>query len=420
MSSSTDHNVMDVPRFTFNPKEGIDNPALVTDDPEPGHNLVPRLCQLKRLEGQSFGFYLRMDTSGHGLEVREVDPWSPAEQSGLRDGDRVLEVNEDYVDNMDFNRVVRRIQSCGSHLFLLVLRSDEYEQAVSTGVDLRTLALVSKGDGWSRPRLCHISRDPERGLGMSVLPVEDDDDDDDDEDDDSIVGVSSGQKGQYLVSTVGGGPAERAGVCSGDKLIWVDGVVVSSLTHSTLSRMVKRGGASLTVLVVDRDSEVSYIRRRIPILPLVAESRCLPHTAKTLHLAKGQDGYGFLLRQERLVGSPHTVHVLREVDAGSPAEGAGMEDGDLLLAVNGEPVESMEHEDIVQRIRRSGDTVVLTSMSTAGRQFYRQLDISPLLFHDAWSLEAPPTPPRPEAVSDQSGPTLSPLPPEKTVIDIFL
>lgn len=45
-------------------------------------------------------------------------------------------------------------------------------QALSTGVDLRTLALVSKGDGWSRPRLCHISRDPERGLGMSVLPVD--------------------------------------------------------------------------------------------------------------------------------------------------------------------------------------------------------------------------------------------------------
>uniref|UniRef100_UPI0037E8212E Na(+)/H(+) exchange regulatory cofactor NHE-RF3-like n=1 Tax=Semicossyphus pulcher TaxID=241346 RepID=UPI0037E8212E len=356
---------MEIPRFTFNPKEGIDNPALViSDDPEPDRSLVPRLCQLKRLEGQSFGFYLRTDRSSRGLEVREVQSWSPAEHSGLRDADRVLEVNEEYVENMDFNRVVRKIQTCGLHLFLLVLGREEYEQAVSLGVNMQTLARASKRDGWSRPRLCHISRQPEVGLGMAVVSVE------------------AGQKGQFVVITVADGPAETAGVQSGDRLIWINGVTASALTHSSLSRTVKRGGDSVTVLVVHSDSESAYVRRKMPILPVLAESCSLPHTAKTMSLVKGRDGYGFLLRQERLAGSRRIVHVLREVDAESPAEGAGMHDGDLLLAVNGEPVESVEHEDIVKIIRRSGDEVVLTSVSIPGREFYRQLGVSPLFFHD--------------------------------------
>ncbi|XP_044058177.1 Na(+)/H(+) exchange regulatory cofactor NHE-RF3-like isoform X2 [Siniperca chuatsi] len=370
MRSSTGfQDAMEFPRFTFNPKEGIDNPALVlTDDPEPDQSLMPRLYQLKRLEGQSFGFYLRMDQSSQGFEIRHVEQWSPAEHSGLRDGDRVLEVNEQYVDNMDFYRMVRKIQSCGLHLFLLVLRREQYEQAVSIGVDLQTLAKASKGEHWSRPRLCHISRHPEHGLGMTIISVE-------------------GQKGQYIVSRVTDGPAEKAGVCTGDRLIWINGVMASTLTQSTLSRTVKKSGDSVTVLVIDSESECCYVRRKMPILPVMAECCSLPHTAKTMHLVKGCDGYGFLLRQEKLAGTQRIVHVLREVDVGSPAEGAGMEDGDLLLAVNGEPVESMEHEDIVKKIRRSGDKVILASISIPGRDFYRELGISPLLFHDECTLQ---------------------------------
>ncbi|KAI3354695.1 hypothetical protein L3Q82_019187, partial [Scortum barcoo] len=364
--------------FTFNPREGIDNPALViTDDAESDQSPVPRLCQLKRLEGQSFGFHLRMDQSSRGFEIRDVEPWSPAENSGIRVGDRVLEVNEEYVDNMDLCRVMRKIQSCGLRLFLLVLRREEYEQldladvsplqAVSFGVDLQKLAKASKGEQWSRPRLCHISRTPEHGLGMSIMSVE-------------------GQRGRYIVSTVTDGPAEKAGVCTGDRLIWINGVMVSTLTHSTLSRTVKKSGDSVTVLVIDSDGECCYVRRRMPILPVVAECCSLPHNAKTLYLVKGRDGYGFLLRQEKLAVTRRIVHVLREVDVGSPAEGAGMEDGDLLLAVNGEPVESMEHGDIVKKIRQSGDTVILTCISIPGRDFYRELGISPLLFHDDHTL----------------------------------
>lgn len=71
--------------------------------PEPPR--LPTLCHLKRLEGQSFGFYLRSDTDGRGFEVSKVEPWSPAEHGGLREGDRVLEVNEQGVTDVEYHRV---------------------------------------------------------------------------------------------------------------------------------------------------------------------------------------------------------------------------------------------------------------------------------------------------------------------------
>ncbi len=67
------------------------------------------------------------------------------------------------------------------------------------------------------------------------------------------------------------------------------------------------------------------------------------------------------------------AHVLREIDPCSPAETAGMEDGELVLAVNGEQVEDAEHEGIVSEIRQSGQQVTLTTISIPGRDYYTQV-----------------------------------------------
>ncbi|XP_051966589.1 Na(+)/H(+) exchange regulatory cofactor NHE-RF4 isoform X1 [Xyrauchen texanus] len=350
-------------KFTFNPKEGIDNPALViSDDTEP--EVRPRLCILKREEGQGFGFYLSSDTGCRGHVVRQVDPWSSAECSGLGEGDRVLEVNEDFVDDKDHLTVVLKVQASGLQLYLLVLSAQDYKFAVSERRDLMLLARTHCGEGCSRPRLCHIKKDPDHGLGLSIIPIE-----------------GRGERGHYRLNPVSQGPAERAGIQNGDRLIWINGTMVSALTHAALSKMVKKCVDHVTVLVIDRRGEESYTRRRLPIIPAFAKTHNLPYRPKTLLLTQGPQGFGFLLRQEKL-SSGRIAHMLREIDSCSPAETAGMEDGELVLAVNGEQVEDAEHEDIVSKIRQSGQQVTLTTISVTGRDYYTRLSISPLLFYE--------------------------------------
>ncbi|KAM7374789.1 hypothetical protein PAMP_007428 [Pampus punctatissimus] len=335
---------------------------VITDDADSTLTPSPRLCVLKREEGECFGFLLRVERGCHGHIIRNVVSGGVAGRSGLRDGDRLLEVNNCYVDDVSHTEVARKIKLAGHHLCLLVLDGEEYEQVVSQGQDLRGLARAHKGEGYKPPRLCHITRDPVSGLGINFTPVE-------------------GEKGHFSVSVVAGGAGEKAGVCKGDRLVWMNGATVSDLTHSALSRMMKKCANHITILVIDSESEKEHMRQGMPVLPTMAVPHNLPSRARKLHLDSGgnSEGYGFLLRLEK-APSGRIAHVLREVDSFSPAEMAGMLDGELLLEVNGESVESLKHEEIVDRVRESGQHVSLTTITTQGLEFYTQLGLSPLIF----------------------------------------
>uniref|UniRef100_A0A8C8EVX8 PDZ domain-containing protein n=1 Tax=Oncorhynchus tshawytscha TaxID=74940 RepID=A0A8C8EVX8_ONCTS len=58
------------------------------------------LCVLKREEGESFNFHLRVEKGCLGRVIRHVTPCGVVERGGLRDGDRLLEVNAGFVDDM--------------------------------------------------------------------------------------------------------------------------------------------------------------------------------------------------------------------------------------------------------------------------------------------------------------------------------
>jgi len=46
-------------------------------------------------------------------------------------------------------------------------------------------------------------------------------------------------------------------------------------------------------------------------------------------------------------------HVIKDIDSGSPAAKAGLKDNDILVAVNGEQVDGLDHESVVGKIKQS-------------------------------------------------------------------
>lgn len=46
-------------------------------------------------------------------------------------------------------------------------------------------------------------------------------------------------------------------------------------------------------------------------------------------------------------------HVIKDVNSGSPAAVAGLKDNDILVAVNGERVDGLDHESVVGKIKQS-------------------------------------------------------------------
>ncbi|KAM9441396.1 NHERF family PDZ scaffold protein 4b isoform 1-T2 [Clarias gariepinus] len=353
---------MELTALVFNPKQGVDNPAMVVTEEDTGQvsGPLPRVCVLKRDEGESFGFALHLEKGRPGHVIRKVELMGVAERSGLKDGDRLLEVNEQFVDDVEHMEVVRRIRVSGPQLCLLLLGSNEYEQAVAQGWNLKELCKAQRGKEWKPPRLCHIIKNPTSGLGFSIYAVE-------------------GEKGKFSITPVSGGPAEKAGLRKGDRLVWINGALACELTHSAINKMLKKCSDHMTVLVVDTKTEQSYMSRKMAILPAMADAQSMPYKPKRVHLVQGPDGYGFLLRHEKM-STGRQVHMVREIDVGSPAEVADIKDGNILLEVNGESVDYLSHEEVVSKIRDSGEQVSFTTITHEGQDFYKKLGLSPLMF----------------------------------------
>uniref|UniRef100_A0A8C5TCL7 PDZ domain containing 3 n=1 Tax=Malurus cyaneus samueli TaxID=2593467 RepID=A0A8C5TCL7_9PASS len=204
-----------------------------------------------------------------------------------------------------------------------------------------------------RPRLCHVARD-KSGFGFSVSCPE-------------------GTKGTFQLSVLQDGPADRAGVPPGSWLLELNGDSVKSYSHTQLSKKVPQSGNKVTLLVASSAVEEFYRLRGLRVTAALADTSWLPFKVRELHLVKGPAGYGFLISPSlcpALAGQ-----FLWDVDVGLPAEQAGMKEGDRVLAVNGESIEGLDHEQTVHRIRAHEDQVTLLVIDPAGDEFFHSVGL---------------------------------------------
>ncbi|NWW11969.1 NHRF1 protein, partial [Oreocharis arfaki] len=203
-----------------------------------GAGPAARLCRLER-GPDGYGFHLHGEKGKPGQFIRLVEAGSPAERSGLRAGDRLLEVDGENVEGESHQQVVERIRAAAGAVSLLVVDSTAEDQLPKRGGADAEPPVV--GGQFShrlfplqeelRPRLCHMKKGPD-GYGFNLHS-------------------DKSRPGQYVRAVDPGSPAEAAGLAPQDRIIEVNGVCMEGKQHSDVVAAIKASGDETRLLVVD-------------------------------------------------------------------------------------------------------------------------------------------------------------------------
>ncbi len=184
-----------------------------------------------------------------------------------------------------------------------------------------------------------------------------------------------GVKKGVLVSQVQkGGPAEKAGIKPGDIIIAVNGKEVESVND--LQRLIMRNppGTKITITVIRNGK-----KKNIDVITTSwEEEEDITGNMQELEAKYGlivKDITPELVEKYRIPKVPYGVLVYG-VKYGSPADEAGLRNGDIILTVNKKPVKSSEEFwKIIKRAERRGESSVLLYVQRGSARMYTIMPI---------------------------------------------
>ncbi|XP_039211167.1 multiple PDZ domain protein isoform X3 [Crotalus tigris] len=161
----------------------------------------------------------------------------------------------------------------------------------------------------------------------------------------------------------------------GDRIVSICGTSTEGMTHSQAVSLLKNALGTIELQVV-AGGDVSVItsqQQDPPISSLtfsgltsssIFQDDLGPPQYKTITLDRGPDGLGFSIVGG--YGSPHgdlPIYVKTVFGKGAAAEDGRLKRGDQILAVNGQSLEGVTHEEAVALLKRTKGTVTLTVLS---------------------------------------------------------
>ncbi|XP_020825406.1 multiple PDZ domain protein isoform X17 [Phascolarctos cinereus] len=161
----------------------------------------------------------------------------------------------------------------------------------------------------------------------------------------------------------------------GDRIVSICGTSTEGMTHSQAVSLLKNASGSIEVQVVaGGDVSVVTSPQQEPIgsgLSLtgltsnsIFQDDLGPPQYKSITLDRGPDGLGFSIVGG--YGSPHgdlPIYVKTVFAKGAAAEDGRLKRGDQIIAVNGQSLEGVTHEEAVAILKRTKGTVTLTILS---------------------------------------------------------
>ncbi|NXF48393.1 MPDZ protein, partial [Oceanites oceanicus] len=161
----------------------------------------------------------------------------------------------------------------------------------------------------------------------------------------------------------------------GDRIVSICGTSTEGMTHSQAVSLLKNASGTIELQVV-AGGEVSVITGQQQDPPtsnlsfagltstIIFQDDLGPPQYKTITLDRGPDGLGFSIVGG--YGSPHgdlPIYVKTVFAKGAAAEDGRLKRGDQIIAVNGQSLEGVTHEEAVAILKRTKGTVTLTVLS---------------------------------------------------------